>query len=94
MFSKARLITSLFLLFFLSAPFVEAKTFDWQAKRHASRTYVPLDRVKEFYGYSLVTSGRKILLTNKGKVAKKKNHHHPVQPRGPGGHYEWGEIHF
>ena len=72
MFSKARLITSLFLLLFLSAPFLEAKTFDWQAKRNASRTYVPLDRVSKFYGYSLVTSGRKILLTNKGKVAPEK----------------------
>ncbi|MDA8964640.1 N-acetylmuramoyl-L-alanine amidase [bacterium] len=72
MFSKARLITSLFLLFFLSAPFAEAKTFDWQAKRHANRTYFPLDRVSEFYRYSLVTSGRKILLTNKGKVAPEK----------------------
>lgn len=72
MFSKARLITSLFLLLLLSAPFVEAKAFDWQEKRHASRTYFPLDRVSEFYRYSLVTSGRKILLTNKGKVAPEK----------------------
>lgn len=74
MFSKARLITSLFLLLFLSAPFAEARAlrFDWQAKRNADRTYVPLDRVKVFYGYSLVTSGRKILLTNEGKVAPEK----------------------
>jgi len=72
MFSKARLITSLFLLLLLSAPFVEANTFDWQEKRHASRTYFPLARVSEFYRYSLVTSGRKILLTNKGKVAQEK----------------------
>jgi len=73
MFSKARLITSLLFLLFLTAHTAEAKKeFDWEGKKHAGRFYVPLDRVKVFYGYSLVTSGRKIYLTNKGKVAKEK----------------------
>ncbi len=68
MFPKARLITSLFLLLVIFAPSLEAKTpFDWQQKQHGEHTYVPLERVKVFYGFtSLKQSGRTLTLSNKG----------------------------
>ena len=67
MFHKARLITPLFLILLFLAPFCQAKEFPWKKTLHAGQYYVPLDQVKEFYGFSsLKRSGRQLTLSSKG----------------------------